>query len=477
MQEVPLAPEVAARLEAILEREAQREDAQREAEREGRAAAPAVADNAPGDGFNFYGQRIPQLPEERIGFNAPADAQQPDDSRTLPWDWDFDASDDPGEGSATLPAINQAPATPGKGKATRLADWDALKADIVEGKKRRHSWGDAYGEASTSAEPIPSEPSTTAFNLAFPPEHDSETAMDVDPPAAPLDWTMDFSSWDPLRKSTTDAFAEASPKPAASASHTPKTPQTPSRQRPPLFSTALFPDRDDLSPSRLSSSSRSRGTTPLESPSLATYCAPEELGVGSSGLSDYFPRKPDGSESQQLDRDSGSTAREYDTYFREADEQVATTSEASGSSDGDFVKVLPIGRKESQDSEDMPALAQMTDPESDDDAEELEDEAQDRPADVEFDLFPDDFAEHDHADEAEDDQLDDLPPLADLQPVDPIDADEADIGMEDDMEGALEGGSRYSYVTVACSYSLVSAIGLRGPIHAVLQNVSCISPE
>ena len=218
---------------------------------------------------------------------------------------------------------------------------------------------------------------------------------------------------------------------------TPETPQTPSRQRPPLFTTAVLPDRADLSPSPLSTSSRS--WTPLASPSLATYRAPEELEAGPSKLSGYFTQQQEGEEEYPAG-DSGSTEREYETYFRvpedeDADDAEPSTTSGKGKGKGKEPAVAAEPALERQDSEsdhDMPGLM---------DAESEDGMELDEGRHVEVHIpEPDHFNPFDGEDEpaeADEEQLVDARGAE--QRVDFPDPEDGDVGMEDDMEGALEG--------------------------------------
>ncbi|GJE91239.1 hypothetical protein PsYK624_073880 [Phanerochaete sordida] len=325
--------------------------------------------------------------------------------------------------------------------------------DLVEQEKRQlqqDAWMEEHSASSTAAVFGDSEPPVLDSDPGAPDEQEEEDEKGSTVAQAPADFKMDFSSWTPVDWSQGD-FAFDGPSPAdipstlSDGPPSPQTPSTPSKLRPPLFSTAVLPDRDDMSPSPLSTSSRSR--TPLASPSLATYRAPEELDAGPSKLAGYFTRhEPEDEEAPA--GDSGSTEREYKSYFREPEDDEDHPSDKGKAP----VRAAPLEtRQESESDHEMPGLAQMTDPESDE-GEELEE----RHVEVHI---PDADAFHhfdadDEAGDGEDEQLMDLrEALAEPRPDFP-DGEEADVGMEDDMEGALE------------------AIGLRGPIYAVLQNAA-----
>lgn len=268
-------------------------------------------------------------------------------------------------------------------------------------------------------------------------EHDGETQ-------APADFKMDFSGWTPLDWSQGDLDP---PPQLTDAANTSSNPQTPSKQRPSLSSTIILPDKDNLSPSPLSPSSRSR--TPLASPSIATYRAPEELEAGPSTLSEYFTQ-PDQNEDDTPHEDSGSTEREYDVYFRNPNDDEEHES-APGKGKEPAVQAEPVQeRRDSGSDQDMPGLAHLTDGDSDD-GEELEDERHPEIHIPDPDVF-NGFDGEDDGGEADEEQLMDIREALAEPRADFADPEDGDVGMEDDMEGALE------------------AIGLRGPIHAILQN-------
>ncbi|OBZ73915.1 ERAD-associated E3 ubiquitin-protein ligase doa10 [Grifola frondosa] len=207
----------------------------------------------------------------------------------------------------------------------------------------------------------------------------------------------------------------------APSSSTPGSPR-----RPPLPIVTLPPSPFVFGAGPSASASRSHGHTPLASPSLATYRAPEELEAGPSNLSGYFD--DDGPTVVELNRDE--VEAEHRVYFRE-------------------------GEVEYEDEDDV----DMADAEDEDDAEGVrwtdedyqdEDEGEGDGEPLAFQL-------------AEDGRAGDpvAPGLvqqrAEIQVVQgqPVDAGEdLDANIEDDVDGALE------------------AIGLRGPIYGVLQNAA-----
>lgn len=325
----------------------------------------------------------------------------------------------------------------GKGKDLQPVDWDAIRAEMDD--PNRNSWGDALEPASTSDVPLSSEPSIPISDTAFPVGNTTRFAGNTAAPQLPADWMMNFSSWNPTERNGGDAPVGSGANVDPPTQDVPQTPQTPSNQRPPLFSTALLPSRDSISSSRLSES-RSRGSTPLASPSLATYCAPEELNVGSSSQG-YF------NQNEQLDHGHadakpGFPLPEYDRYFQEP----SSSRQAE-----------PSTTPTRQDSLEMPPLEPMADRESDEEWDFGEDEetriGARQPPPPPFDPM-DPFRDDIEAVDGEDEQGDDMREPDGEARGDFNDGEEGEIGMEDDMEGALE------------------AIGLRGPIHAVVQNVA-----
>lgn len=332
-----------------------------------------------------------------------------------------------------IPAPTQTHDDKGKGKDPRLADWDTIKADLSERRTKGHSWGDAYGDSSSSAIPSASRPPSPLFNAAIPAENVLPPSSELAPTQSFIEFGMDFSSWSPLDYVNNNAPENLDVK-AEPASSTPQTPQL----RPPLFSTALLPNRDTVSPSHRSSDSRSRGSTPLQSPSLATYCAPEELEAGSSDATGYFTQR----EACYVDDISSShysevRASEYNTFFREPNEGETTPGKTITSWDTRTVDTLTVKR---EDSEEIPPLVQITDNESDEEWDHPFDKERPQP---DLNEEPVHGFFHDEAEDADagDEPVDDFREQLAGQRDDVNDGDEGDIGMEDDMEGALEGGS------------------------------------
>lgn len=237
---------------------------------------------------------------------------------------------------------------------------------------------------------------------------------------------------------------------------------SPPRQEPVEFPPLRRPPLPGISlpPSALASPSsvdpvnlvRSRINTPLGSPGLATYSAPEEIEAGPSR--EYF--RAAGVDDETL--------QEFNRYFAEQ------RSEAEGSASLPTEGPQPIpedvveGEQDGLDSADtsQEVHAHWSDEEFEEDEEEDQEDAED--AIVPFGIPPP--GEDENAD-LDGDRRNGLrgnrpgepaggrdanrPPQLDGDGLDP---DDLDANIEDDMDGALE------------------AIGLRGPIYGVLQNAA-----
>ncbi|KAI0077759.1 hypothetical protein K474DRAFT_1620717 [Panus rudis PR-1116 ss-1] len=206
--------------------------------------------------------------------------------------------------------------------------------------------------------------------------------------------------------------------------HTPAMPL----RRPPLPGISLPPTFADGSSA---TASRSRTTTPLASPSLATYSAPEEFEAGPSNLSGYFTSQTSPEELR----------REHDQYFREPSPERYPLPPSSP------------GLTPTREDEEVTLAGDSSHediiPRSDDDFEEEEDGEDDI---VPFgpELPPAEEAPVQNADNGEAADGNEPPRIE----VEPADQEELDANLDDDMDGALE------------------AIGLRGPIYGVLQNAA-----
>ncbi|KAI0831910.1 hypothetical protein BC628DRAFT_1350502 [Trametes gibbosa] len=226
-------------------------------------------------------------------------------------------------------------------------------------------------------------------------------------------------------------------------SHTPGT--LLSLRRPPLPTVTLPPSPAPGSES--ASAAHSRRHTPLASPSLATYRAPEDLdGVGSTGQADYFVERW----YADMGDDEGDLEEAHRKYFRDpavrqremdaAEAERAERAEmADAELDGDMDDDLDDVRWTDEE-----VMVEVKEEEEEEEVAGQEDEV-DRPDDVDVDVDVEDDIDGAPAPEAgaiEGAELA-MPPLDDF---------ENDVNIEDDMDGALE------------------AIGLRGPLYGVLQN-------
>ncbi|TFY72452.1 hypothetical protein EVG20_g549 [Dentipellis fragilis] len=207
------------------------------------------------------------------------------------------------------------------------------------------------------------------------------------------------------------------------------TPGRPSRipvpRRPPMPSATL------PTPTTPPAALRSKEHTPLASPSLATYRAPEEFQEGSSRQSYFDP--------VQEEDDEQTYEEDHAHFFRLPEEgpngvdgarRVGVRDLLGGGETGEFAGP----ETETEDEEMQEGILEM---------EELEDH---------------DVEEQNDADVPEEEVQ--LVEGGEQQPADgevalaAAELDDADLNVEDDMEGALE------------------AIGLRGPIFAIAQNAA-----
>ncbi|KAI0685903.1 hypothetical protein BC835DRAFT_1523256 [Cytidiella melzeri] len=391
-------------------------------------ALPPPAEHVP---LHFDRPEVRQLPV------VPADAireafPNPEDFRYRRRAWPrADSDTDDGESKQVIPED--------KGKRPLHPVRSNSDSGFTSGVKRRHSWNDAYGRMSVSNEaPVPALDheqqdfiSTTPV-LSHDEEAKSEPSTSVE--TVPEGWQMDFSNWNPLA---------GAPQTQEETSR----PQSPGKSngRPPLFSTALFTPAEPGSPPKIFPQP-SRGHTPLGSPSMATYRAPEEFEAGPSD-SGYFPESPADKKNADEDHtDNELIEADWDIYFRDpspddtdqaaADEPAAPVDVVEEDKDGDI---------------EMPGLQQWTDEEEPDD-----DEEEDGPDHVvEFEAPRNDARIEDDDREVRDRAGEGVVAAAPIADADALDLnEEIEAGMEDDMEDIL------------------AAIGLRGPIYGVLQNAA-----
>ncbi|KAJ7493199.1 hypothetical protein B0H11DRAFT_2156254 [Mycena galericulata] len=259
-------------------------------------------------------------------------------------------------------------------------------------------------------------------------------------------------------------------------------------RRPPLPNTTPLLIHTDLS----------AASTPLVSPSLATYRAPEDMApeAGPSRLAGYFEReeasgsksKGKGKADSDADMDVEDMEAEHALYFADAEDGDEEDEEQDGPD---------------ADEDEMPRLLAVSDSDEDDDEEEEEEEEGGSPrneyenddADGDFDEDADEDEDEDEggdgadggvpfdadaplwqAIQIEDDEVAEVadgemdigppehgavavaepaPPAGDVDAAAAIDInDDLDGNVEDDMEGAME------------------AIGMRGPVYGVVQNAA-----
>ncbi|KAI0369741.1 hypothetical protein BV20DRAFT_1044206 [Pilatotrama ljubarskyi] len=209
-------------------------------------------------------------------------------------------------------------------------------------------------------------------------------------------------------------------------------------RRPPLPSVTLPPSAPS-SVAASASHSRRHTPTPLASPSLATYRAPEDLDPdGQNGKVDYFVEQwyADLMNADDLEeahrkyfRDPEERQRDMDEDERQAEEERGEMADAE--LDGDLDDNVDDVRWTDDDNEDVV----VEEEEEEEDEGPVQEEGPDQAEDVDDGLAPELGAIE---------RVDPPPP--------PAEEFENDINIEDDMDGALE------------------AIGLRGPLYGVLQN-------
>ncbi|EPQ56749.1 hypothetical protein GLOTRDRAFT_115872 [Gloeophyllum trabeum ATCC 11539] len=254
----------------------------------------------------------------------------------------------------------------------------------------------------------------------------SESWIDVSSPTP-------FSFAPPNAAAASRMFASspATPLPYPLTSSPGAGPSTP--RRPPLPSVTLSPANGGRASPRLVPPSQK--ATPLTSPSLATYRAPEEFEQGSSQLiGGYFD--PQMLEPEKtLDEDEIVTEEEHEHYFRLPEEEQRDVQHEDGEHDHDHDEhehdfTPPPSNVESDEEEVDGGLVRVDvlDPARRDHHREERQEAAQQP------------------------EAPPQPQAAPPQGVDPNDLPEGDA--QDDMDGAME------------------AIGMRGPVYGVLQNAA-----
>ncbi|KZT70808.1 hypothetical protein DAEQUDRAFT_708092 [Daedalea quercina L-15889] len=298
------------------------------------------------------------------------------------------------------------------------------------------SWNPNFGEDSVHDTPpaslhsaVPDVPE----DVSLPSPADVSTPIDIhSTQEMPSPTLVPASSDATLSDSETEDTVSRSLSAPLSASLA--APGTPGElRRPPLPSVTL------PSPSSGVPASISRGATPLASPSLATYRAPEEFEAGPSNLSGYFGRRDSEEEMEEMraehNRYFATEEREQDNESLggvEVDEDGEGPKHAGGAwseSQGHLeVDVQPAQEEHAQPPQPAADGAPAQPPLNVEDVQRVIDAAADLGA-----------------------RLEEL-----NQQLDAIQVN-LDENIDDDMDGALE------------------AIGLRGPLHGVAQNAALMT--
>ncbi|OJT03305.1 ERAD-associated E3 ubiquitin-protein ligase doa10 [Trametes pubescens] len=289
--------------------------------------------------------------------------------------------------------------------------------------------GSGYGEP----------PTRNPFASPSPPLHDSSSTEEDERELTPKSANASLpgpSDQVALRLDT--QFPGVSVRVQTSPSPSPSTPS--GLRRPPLPTMTLPPSPALASAS--ASAAQSRKQTPLASPSLATYRAPEDLdALVPDGQVDYFVEQwyADLMDANDLEEAHRKYFRDPEDRQRELEEAEAERAERAEMAD------VELDGDMDDDADDV----RWTDEEVVAEVEEEEEEEEEGPG-LEDDVHEDDA---DQPEEVEDDALPEAGAVQRAEPPPPIPEDfENDINIEDDMDGALE------------------AIGLRGPLYGVLQN-------
>ena len=374
----------------------------------------------------------------------------------------------PAQPAAPLPLLLDGPARPapvrlpngaeadtrrGERRKIRRVEADGIPQRTKKGKepanpspkvvttpaKRRHSWD---GPSSSRSSPVA-----------------SSSGLGLNPEQTRFTFTAQIP---PYRSSTEQPLHHDLPERESSPGSSPSSSSTSSR-RPPLPMSTL-----PSSPSSSGSTVRSSTHTPLASPSLATYRAPEEFEAGPSDLSSDFENGKSDTSQPDSSADSDDTLiedlpDEHHHYFREPIQETNhSTSEDSGSyhaspersqyEDGavDLPELMPL-------SDDEPFAIEPTAP---GDLPGRDQGAHANPGQVAPWADQEDDVEEEEDDEdaimpfggVDDDELPLLAPRPappaplrqeEQQPARPeqdaLDQEEIDAAMEDDMDGALEG--------------------------------------
>lgn len=310
------------------------------------------------------------------------------------------------------------------------------------GVQRRHSWSDGYEWSPPPSRGTPpsltseqDEPAVSSEGLAV--DEDMGHGQPVETEQVADDFKMDFSNWDPLA-----SLSQVQDAPVVKEEEEdiplPPTPGIP-HGRPPLFSTALFNSSEPGSPPHILPQP-SHGNTPLASPSLATYRAPEEFEAGPSNAGYFQNHEAEEHDRNEVKQESLSDSEEWATYFREPrpgelppiviNQELHLPRDVK-EEEVEEEEVEEEEVKEEEVDEEMPPLQNWSDEEDAEDAEEEEDNE-----DMVVDLpAPQPLApvEQEELNEAQEG----VGANADADAIDMN--EELEAGMEDDMEGALEG--------------------------------------
>ncbi|CCM02594.1 uncharacterized protein FIBRA_04697 [Fibroporia radiculosa] len=196
-------------------------------------------------------------------------------------------------------------------------------------------------------------------------------------------------------------------------------------RRPPLPTVTLSPSSVTTPPA---STPRSGGSPPLASPNLATYKPPEEFEAGPSNLTDYF----DDEDRRRNEKDPDTELRKFfvdlDEDIDDDDDELDVDPDADAASGYNHWSDVEIRELDEDGPNPPPAVMPQEQP--------LDQEGLDRQA----------------LDRILDREVARLAANGDVRLPEPV--EEMDGNLEDDMDGALE------------------AIGLRGPVHGVLQNAA-----
>ncbi|KAH9849834.1 hypothetical protein C2E23DRAFT_837455 [Lenzites betulinus] len=317
--------------------------------------------------------------------------------------------------------------------------------------------------ASTSVSSLPTEPPSSS-EIAGTPERNlgygqPPARNPFSPPSPPR--LQDSSTEEDERNRTPKSPTVSLPEPpstsalhrgahvlTSSTSAPPSpSPSTPSGlRRPPLPTVTLPPSAPG---SASASAVHSRRHTPLASPSLATYRAPEDLdGVDPHAQADYFVERwyaDMGDDEADLEEAHRKYFRDPEVRQREMDAVEAERAERAEMAD------VELDGDMDDDADDLrwtdeEIIVEVEEEEEEEDEGAVQEDEVERPEDVDVDVDVEDEAERPAVPEAAAVQAAEpaMPPLDDF---------ENDVNIEDDMDGALE-----------------AAIGLRGPLYGVLQN-------